>query len=291
MAFANYSGAVGGGVWPESAGVARLFALGLLLPLYTMTGFDASAHAAEETVGASANVPRGIVRSVLVAGLAGWAMLAAVVVAVPDPRAVALRGEGAFTSALASVLPGWLHAALGLGIALAMYGCGLGALLSTSRMAYAFARDGGLPFSATLRRVGPARTPGAAIWAVAGASWLFTLWTPAYATITAVCVMLLYLSYVTPSALGALALGRSWRRPGPWGLGPWFRPLAVVGALGAGALVAIGVQPPNERSAVVLLTILALLVVGWFGSERRRFAGPPAVPGAEGPIAARDPAD
>ena len=57
--------------WP------RLFALGLLLPLYTMTGFDASAHAAEETVGASANVPRGIVRSVMVAGLAGWAMLAA----------------------------------------------------------------------------------------------------------------------------------------------------------------------------------------------------------------------
>ncbi len=106
MTFANHSGAAGGGVWPESASLARLFALGLLLPLYTMTGFDASAHAAEETVGASANVPRGIVRSVLVAGLAGWAMLAAVVVAVPDPRAVAARGEGAFPFALAAVLPG-----------------------------------------------------------------------------------------------------------------------------------------------------------------------------------------
>ena len=34
-----------------------------------MTGFDASAHAAEETVGASRNVPRGIVRSVLVPAL------------------------------------------------------------------------------------------------------------------------------------------------------------------------------------------------------------------------------
>ena len=275
VTFANRSGAVGGGVWPESSSLWRLFALGLLLPLYTMTGFDASAHAAEETVGASTNVPRGIVRSVLVSGLAGWAMLAAVVVAVPDPSAVAARGEGAFLFALVTVLPGWLGAGLGLGIALAMYGCGLGAVLSASRMTYAFARDGGLPGSDILRRVGPARTPAGAIWAVAMASWLFTLWTPAYSTITAVCVMLLYLSYVVPTALGAIALGRSWRRLGPWDLGVWYRPLAVVGVLGTSVLVAIGVQPPNERSAVVLLGMLILLVVGWFGLERRRFTGPP----------------
>ena len=41
---------------------AWLFALGFLLPAYTITGFDASAHAAEETVGAARDVPRGIVR-------------------------------------------------------------------------------------------------------------------------------------------------------------------------------------------------------------------------------------
>ena len=276
VTFANFSGEAGGGVWPESSSLARLFALGLLLPLYTMTGFDASAHAAEETVGAAANVPRGIVRSVLVSGLAGWAMLAAVVMAVPDPAAVAARGDGAFPFALTVVLPRWVCAALGVGIAAAMYGCGLGALMSASRMAYAFARDGGLPFSATLRRVGPTRAPAAAIWAVAGAAWLFTLWTPAYATITAVCVIFLYLSYVVPTALGAIAYGRAWRRMGPWDLGPWYRPLAFVSVLGCGALVAIGVQPPNERAAVALMGMLALLIVGWFGVERRRFVGPPA---------------
>jgi hypothetical protein len=63
---------------------------------------------------------------------------------------------------------------------------------------------------------------------------------------------------------------------GPWNLGRWYRPLAVVSVLGTGALVAIGVQPPNERAVVVLVGILAALVVGWFGSERQRFAGPPA---------------
>ncbi len=275
ITFSNHGGAAGGGVWPE-AGTARLFALGLLLPLYTMTGFDASAHAAEETVGASENVPRGIVRSVLVSGLAGWVMLAAVVMAVPDPRAVAARGEGAFPFALTAVLPRRLCAALGVGIALAMYGCGLGALMSASRMAYAFARDGGLPFSSALRKVGPSRAPGAAIWTVAGASWLFTLWTPVYATITAVCVIFLYLSYVLPTALGVLAYGRAWRRMGPWDLGRWYRPLAVVSVLGSGGLVAIGVQPPNEWSVVVLGAAVALLVLGWFGVARWNFAGPPA---------------
>lgn len=276
VTFANYGGEPGGGVWPESSSVARLFALGLLLPLYTMTGFDASGHAAEETVGASENVPRGIVRSVLVSGLAGWAMLASVVMAVTDPSAVASRGDGAFPFALTAVLPRGLCAAIGLGIAAAMYGCGLGALMSASRMAYAFARDGGLPFSKALQRVGPTRAPGAAIWAVAAASWLFTLWTPVYATITAVCVIFLYLSYVAPTALGAVAYGRAWRRMGPWSLGPWYRPLAVVSVLGCGALVAIGVQPPNERAIVVLVGGLASLVIGWFGVARRRFAGPPA---------------
>ncbi|HWE35203.1 MAG TPA: amino acid permease [Isosphaeraceae bacterium] len=289
VTFAHFGGPAGGGVWPGSAGPARLFALGLLLPLYTMTGFDASAHAAEETVGAATNVPRGIVRSVLVSGLTGWAMLAAVVMAVPDPAAVAARGEGAFPFALAAVLPRGLCAALGAGIAAAMYGCGLGATMSASRMAYAFARDGGLPFSATLRRVGPRHTPAAAIWAVAAASWLFTLWTPAYATITAVCVILLYLSYVAPTALGALAHGRSWRRMGPWDLRGWYRPLAAVSVLGAAGLVAIGVQPPNGRAAVVLLGMLAALVVGWYGVGRRRFAGPPArLMDAEGAEVAED---
>jgi amino acid transporter len=275
ITFTNFGGAAGGGIWPESSSVARLFALGLLLPMYTMTGFDASAHAAEETVGASSSVPRGIVRSVLVSGLAGWVMLSAVVMAVPDPSSVAARGDGAFPFALATVLPRWLCAAFGMGIAAAMYGCGLGALMSASRMAYAFARDGGLPFSKALRKVGPSQSPAAAIWAVSGSTWIFTLWTPVYATITAVCVILLYLSYVAPTLLGAIAYGRRWRRMGPWNLGRWYRPLAVVGVLGSGGLVVIGVQPPNERAAEVLIGLLASMVVGWFGFERRRFAGPP----------------
>src|SRR5262249_28483199 len=119
--FTNYSGTAGGGVWPTSASPAWLFALGFLLPAYTITGFDASAHAAEETVGAAANVPRGMVRSVAVSGLAGWAMLAAVVLAIPDLDAAAARGEQAFAWIMGTVLPPGLALVLNTGILLAQY--------------------------------------------------------------------------------------------------------------------------------------------------------------------------
>jgi amino acid transporter len=38
-----------------------LFLLCLLLPVYTITGYDASAHTSEETKNAAHSVPRGIV--------------------------------------------------------------------------------------------------------------------------------------------------------------------------------------------------------------------------------------
>ena len=136
---------------------------------------------------------------------------------------------------------------------MAQYLCGLATVTSASRMAYAFARDGGLPFSTAVRWVCPRRrSPAVAIWAVAAASVLFTLHTPVYSTITAVCTIFLYVSYVLPTALGAWAYGRTWTAMGPWNLGRWYRPLAVLSVAGCAALIVIGMQPPNERSAWVV---------------------------------------
>jgi amino acid transporter len=276
VSFANYSGPSGADVWPRTESVALLFALGLLLPAYTITGFDASAHAAEETLDASRNVPRGIVRSVLVSGVAGWVLLAAVVIAIPSLDEAATQGEAAFRWTLGRVLPGPLATALLAGIVAAQYLCGLATVTSASRMAYAFARDRGLPFSKAVRRVSPRhRTPAVAIWAVTIAAVLFTVHTPVYATITAVCTILLYISYVVPTALGLVAYERTWTAMGPWQLGPWYRPMAAVSALGCTALVAIGVQPPNERAMLVVGGLAIALIVAWFGLERRRFPGPP----------------
>lgn len=276
--FTNNSGSRGGDVWPATGNMTWLFLLGFLLPAYTITGFDASAHTSEETVSASINVPRGILRSVLVSGVCGWAMLSAIVLAAPDPASAAAKGEGAFTFIAGVVLPRPLCLALYAGIALAQYLCGLATVTSASRMAYAFARDGGLPFSKRLRHVSATfRTPAAAVWSVALLSIAFTLYTPVYSTITAVCVIFLYASYVLPTALGFVAYQRTWTKMGPFTLGRWYRPLAGIAVIGCLGLLVIGVQPPNDKALWILLGCLAVAGAIWFGVERRRFTGPPVM--------------
>src|SRR5689334_12986333 len=94
--FSNYSGDAGGGVWPQMDSTSFLFLLGLLLPIYTITGYDASAHTSEETVKAAHNVPRAMVGSVWWSGVFGWLFLIAVVVAIPSMDEAAAQGWNVF---------------------------------------------------------------------------------------------------------------------------------------------------------------------------------------------------
>ncbi len=66
--------------------------IGLLYPLYTITGFDASAHTSEETVNARTAVPRGMLHSVFWSLLFGVFMAASFVLAMPDTTVAAKDG-------------------------------------------------------------------------------------------------------------------------------------------------------------------------------------------------------
>jgi amino acid transporter len=216
ITFTNYSG------WPADAPVVPhsnhlwlLFALGLLLPAYTITGFDASAHTAEETVNAAMNVPRGIIRSVAVSGVFGWIMLISIVLAVPDMDKAAKEGVNVFYFIMNSVLPKPLAVSLYVAIGLAQYFCALAGVTSASRMMYAFARDGGLPGSPWLRQVSPTlRAPGPSVWTCALLALAFMLWVP-YTAIAACCAVFVYISYVLPIFAGLLAYGGKWTKMGP----------------------------------------------------------------------------
>jgi amino acid transporter len=277
ITFANYSGTAGGNIWPREDNVAWLFLLGFLLPAYTVTGFDASAHTSEETVGASHHVPRGIVRSVLVSGVFGWVMLSAIVLAIPDMNEAARHGSESFHWIVGQILPKQLWSVLALGIVIAQFFCGLATVTSASRMAYAFARDGGLPFSAHVRSVSRKyRTPAVAIWSVALLSVAFVVHTQTYSTITGACTIFLYISYVIPTALGLVVFGRSWTHMGPWNLGGTvYRAVAVLSILGCGLILLVGIQPPNDQNLWTVLGALALTAVVWIGYERSHFRGPP----------------
>jgi amino acid transporter len=95
VTFTNFTG-VPGSMWPRSSNTVMVFLSGLLLTIYTITGFDASAHTAEETKDAARNVPRGIVSSVLWSGLFGFLMISTFVLVMPDLAAGVAQGSGYF---------------------------------------------------------------------------------------------------------------------------------------------------------------------------------------------------
>jgi amino acid transporter len=274
--FKNYSGPAGGDVWPATDSLLLLFGLGLLLPIYTITGFDASAHTAEETQDAARAVPKGIVSSVLWSALFGWLMLCAFVLAIPDMDKAAASGWGVFFVTLDAVLPGALKQLLYVLIFVCQLICGLATVTSASRMIFAFARDGGLPASGVLKRVHAGfRTPVAAIWTAAIISIAFTLYTPAYATIVSVTVIFLFLSYGLPTIAGFFAYGKTWTKMGPWDLGPAYKLVAVLVALCLAMIFFLGVQPPNNAALWITGVFLVITATVWFGFESRRFKGPP----------------
>jgi amino acid transporter len=274
--FSNYSGDSGAGVWPQTGSTGFLFLLGLLLPIYTITGYDASAHTSEETVKAAHNVPRAMVGSVWWSGVFGWLFLIAVVLAIPNMDDAAKQGWNVFFWTMDQVIPPGLKLALYIMIFVAQYLCGLATVTSVSRMIFAFSRDGGLPGSSYLKRVSPRyRTPVAAIWCGSALAVIFTAYTPLYTTIVSVTVIFLFLSFTVPITLGLIAYKKTWTQMGPWDIGGWYRVFAVLSILSMVLIFVIGIQPPNDGALKITIAFLVITAVVWFAFERRRFQGPP----------------
>ncbi|HKF62678.1 MAG TPA: amino acid permease [Dongiaceae bacterium] len=275
--FTNNTGDAGGGVWPQNGSLLMAFMLGLLLPAYTVTGFDASAHTSEETRQAAVNAPKGMVRSVFWSFLFGYVMICSFVLAMPSTTDAAKQGGAVFFWLMGgSAMPAMLKSILYICIVISNYLCALAGMTSLSRMVFAFARDGGFPASAWLRHVSPThRTPVNAIWIGSVLAFISTLYTPQFWTLASGCAIFLYLSYAAPIGAGMFAEGRSWTKKGPFQLGVWSKPFAIIAVVGGLVLFYIGVQPPNNALITYTLVLLAIMAVLWFGIARTRFPGPP----------------
>jgi amino acid transporter len=286
VTFTNNSGDPGGGVVPHSNNILYVFLLGLLLPIYTITGFDASAHTSEETKDARRAVPRGMINAVFWSFVFGLVMVASFVLAMPDVTKAATQGASVFFNLFANLaVPTPLKDLLYICIVLANYLCALAGTTSLSRMIFAFSRDGGLPGHKIWRKVSPVhRTPVAAIWLGAVLALLSTLYSPAFGALAAGCAMFLYVSYTMPILAGMLSEGKTWKEFGPFRLGVWSKPVAVLSILGTLVVMFVGIQPPNDILITYGLGLVVLMLVLWFGVARTRFPGPPI---GEAAIAAR----
>lgn len=275
--FTNFTGTEGS-VWPKTEGMFYPFLSGLLLTVYTITGFDASAHTSEETKDAAKTVPKGIVSSVIYSAIFGYVMICTFVLVMPDLAEGVKQGLGFFDALLGS-LPVGLKVLLGIGIFAVNFLCGLACLTSCSRMMYAFARDGGLPASSFLRSVSPTyKTPAAAVWVSAILAISATMYGDAFVVLSTGCAVFLYLSYVMPIAAGVLAEGKTWIHKGPFDLGGLSKLIATLAVIGGGFLVFVGVQPPNEKVLYLTIAMLVVMAVFWFAfGESKRFKGPPTI--------------
>lgn len=259
--------------------------IGLLMAQYTYTGYDASAHVAEETHDAARAAPRGIVMSVVVSLVAGFFLLVAITWSIQDYEAQRTTDLGLPPAQIFIDAAGHNLGTFLLFICMvAQWFCGMASVTANSRMAYAFARDGALPGSRLWKQVNPRTgTPTNSIWLCVTLSTLLvlpSLWnTTAYLAATSVAVIGLYIAYVGPVLLRRLNPDFE---PGPWNLGRW-SPLvgwiAIVWVIIICVLFVLPTAYPITASTfnytiVAVAVVLGLATVWWFAGARKWFTGP-----------------
>jgi amino acid transporter len=174
-------------------------------------------------------------------------------------------------------MPSLLRSLIIIGIVVSNFLCALAGITSTSRMMYAFARDGGLPASKMLASVDhKLRTPGAAIWVGALLSIVAVLYGDAFLILSTGCAVFLYLSYVMPVAAAMRAeMAGKWKNKGPFNLAGASIPVGALAIIGCGVLIFAGVQPPQEKVLYLIIAMVVVMVIVWFAGVRNSFQGPP----------------
>ncbi len=258
-----------------------VFVLALLQAQWTYTGYDASAHVAEETIMARKSSAWGVFLSVAVSAVVGYVMLLILTWTIPNGDVASTANDaypvlyivynnlGTFFANVIAVI-----------IGVAMWLCGLSSITSMGRMWFAFARDGGMPGYTLIRRVNPKyRTP---IWSIVITSILavlLCLYAAAYFVVTSISVITLYLAYMFPVYLNWRNKRRgkgefTTKDTAPWSLGKWGPLVNVICIVWCVFLAVIFSLPPNE---LVLWTMVALtigLFLYWQLDAKRRFQGP-----------------
>jgi len=294
------------GSWDNNLGVVHLtygpavsypiilaFFFSLLQANWTYTGYDASAHVAEETVGARVSSAWGIFLSVAVSAIVGFVFLLALTTHLPslttlfpdtlDDAATYSQyyfGGGVAVIDILKYNLGNFGDVLSAGIAIAMAFCGLSSVASAGRMLYAFSRDDGLPGASWLKKVSHRyRTPANSLIAIVVVSWLFTVAAfivgtgTAIIIVTAISTIFLYAAYGVVIYLGATT--SDWLKERVWSLGRWSKPVAWVAIAWVLILMVLFSFPTSGNiSFPFMIVTVVLLVVYYFGWARARFKGP-----------------
>ena len=224
--------------------------------------------------------------SILISLIAGWVLLLGITFAIQKAN---YAGEAGAIVAPAQI---WIDSIGRIGAELlllvaigAQLFCGMSSITANSRMIYAFSRDGALPFSGFWHRINKrTRTPTNAVWLGAGGAFLLglpDLWnSTAYAAVTSIAVIGLYIAYVLPTFL-RLRQGENFQR-GPWHLG---RRTYLIGwtAVVWVVIIAILFMLPQfgpigwktfNYAPIAVAVVIGYAGITWLVSARKWFTGP-----------------
>jgi amino acid transporter len=245
-----------------------LAALGFLGWAYN--GFESAAAIAEEVDEPARNVPKAVLLVIVVIALIAMYSSLAIILAIPDPGAVL---AGKVEDPVADVMT----ANLGAGVAHALFAmfmvsffAGLiAAQTAVSRVVWAYARDGVLPGSRSLVKLsGDDRLPVRSVLAVSAVVTVLLfvgLSDNAFATLVTFTTGGFFIAFGF-AIFGYLrrALAGEWR-PGPFTLGRWSIPIALVAAAWCVFMYIDLAYPRSGQSwfeawGVLLMTVVAAVL-------------------------------
>ena len=258
-----------------------VFLLATLQAQWTYTGYDASAHVAEETVMARLNSAWGVFLSVAVSAAVGYIVLLALTWSIPEGK-VAETAADAYPVLyiVYNNLSSFFAHVVAIIIGVAMWLCGLASITSMGRMWYAFARDDGMPGSRLIKQVSPRyRTPVWSIVITSVLAVLICLYASAFFVVTSISTITLYLAYMFPIYLNWRNKRRgqgefTTRETAPWSMGKWGPLVNVIAIVWVLIISVIFSLPPNELVLWTMLGLAVVLALYWQLSAKKGFAGP-----------------
>ncbi|OCL05726.1 amino acid transporter-like protein [Glonium stellatum] len=209
------------------------FLMGFLSVIWTISGYDAPFHLSEECSNANIAGPRAIVMTAQLGLYLGWAIILVIAYTVKDVSDVV---AGPYGQPMASLCLQVLGKKAGLAMfclnTIAQFFVGQGCTIVSSRVVFAYSRDGAIPGSRWWSRVNSrTKTPVNSVWfvlTIAALLGLLMFASPvAISAVFSIGVIGQYTAFVTPLGL-KLFFARDKFRPGPWNLGRFSKPVGAI---------------------------------------------------------------
>lgn len=251
--------------WPNGIAILMSF----ISIIWTMSGYDAPFHLAEECSNANVASPRAIVMTASIGGALGWALQLVISYTVVDITAMINDQLGQpFVTYLTQCLSMRLVDFVTSLTIVSAFFMGHASMIAASRVCYAYSRDGCFPMSRIMATVNKkTQTPVNAVWfnSIIGCLLLLLIFAGdvAIGAIFSVGAIAAYVAFTIPIAIKVFVSHGKFR-PGPWNLGRWSRAMGYLSVSYVVLMVPI-LCFPQYRGANLTPDTMNWTVVVYFG--------------------------